>query len=541
MLVDYRIRQREYLLAISRALTAELDLGDVLRIIVQASVEFISGRAGIIVLADPHDHTFRIAAAYGIPRPTLEQSKLLKQGLPYAETEERATLPQLNQMIEQLAQEAEMGWTQVIRLPMLSGEALVGMIYVFLIGQYRLSPDDPNLLQSFADQAAIAVKNARLYQEVIAEKQRLDAILEQSADGVMILDGQLHILVFNTALSRITNRNSADTIGEQHQQVIQWQKLKTSTDLETAYANGWPLMGGSALYVEGDLLRADKSLVRLGITYAPVHDQRGRLVNIVANVRDLTRFKEEEELQKTFVSVISHELKTPVSIIKGYAGTLRRPDAHWSASVQEEYLTVIEEEADTLTDLIDNLLEASRLQSGTFSLDKSSDIFLPDIAKTVTRKLSPQAASHNFVLDFPSDFPLVRGDERRLTQVLNNLVSNAIKYSPQGGTIKIFGQIDANSITLSVQDEGIGIPSHQQHRIFQKFSRLDNALSRQTEGTGLGLFLTKAIIEAHAGTIWFTNNSDQNANQSGTTFTFALPLPASTTNLIQPLSISHTP
>lgn len=541
MLVDYRIRQREYLLAISRALTAELDLGDVLRIIVQASVEFISGRAGIIVLADPHDHTFRIAAAYGIPRPTLEQSKLLKQGLPYAETEERATLPQLNQMIEQLAQEAEMGWTQVIRLPMLSGEALVGMIYVFLIGQYRLSPDDPNLLQSFADQAAIAVKNARLYQEVIAEKQRLDAILEQSADGVMILDGQLHILVFNTALSRITNRNSADTIGEQHQQVIQWQKLKTSTDLETAYANGWPLMGGSALYVEGDLLRADKSLVRLGITYAPVHDQRGRLVNIVANVRDLTRFKEEEELQKTFVSVISHELKTPVSIIKGYAGTLRRPDAHWSASVQEEYLTVIEEEADTLTDLIDNLLEASRLQSGTFSLDKSSDIFLPDIAKTVTRKLSPQAASHNFVLDFPSDFPLVRGDERRLTQVLNNLVSNAIKYSPQGGTIKIFGQIDANSITLSVQDEGIGIPSHQQHRIFQKFSRLDNALSRQTEGTGLGLFLTKAIIEAHAGTIWFTNNSDQNANQSGTTFTFALPLPAPTTNLIQPLSISHTP
>lgn len=525
MLVDYRIRQREYLLAISRALTAELDLGDVLRIIVQASVEFISGRAGIIVLADPHDHTFRIAAAYGIPRPVLEQSIILTQGLPYAETEERDALPQLNRMIEQLAQEAEMGWTQVIRLPMLSGNALVGMIYVFLIGQYRLSPDDPNLLQSFADQAAIAVKNARLYQEVIAEKQRLDAILEQSADGVMILDAQLHILVFNTALSRMTGWNSVDTIGEHHQQIIQWQKLKTTTDLEMAHANGWPLMGGSALYVEGDLFRADKNLVRLGITYAPVHDQRGRLVNIVANVRDLTRFKEEEELQKTFVSVISHELKTPVSIIKGYAGTLRRPDAHWSTNIQQEYLTVIEEEADTLTDLIDNLLEASRLQSGTFSLDKSSEIFLPDVAKAVTRKLNPQASQHTFVLDFSPDFPLVRGDERRLTQVLNNLVSNAIKYSPQGGTIKIFSKIYADYVTLSVQDEGMGIPAHQQHRIFQKFSRLDNALSRQTEGTGLGLFLTKAIIEAHAGTIWFTNNSDKTPAQPGTTFTFSLPIP----------------
>ncbi len=524
MLVDYRIRQREYLLAISRALTSELDLGDVLRIIVQASVEFISGRAGIIALADPHEKVFRVAAAYGIPRHLLEDADLLRHGLPYDEGQERQAIPNLTQVVETLAQTADIGLTQVVRLPMLSGDTVVGMIYVFQVGQHMLSPDAPNLLQSFADQAAIAVKNARLYQEVIAEKQRLDAILEQSADGVMILDAHLNILVFNSALNRMTAWPAMEAVGEPHGQVIRWQTLKTNVDLEGAQENGWPMPGGAHLYVEGDLRRADDGLIRLGITYAPVLDLRGRLVNIVANVRDLTRFKEEEELQKTFISVISHELKTPVSIIKGYAGTLRRVDADWPGEVQQEYLTVIEEEADNLTDLIDNLLTASRLQSGTFALDKSGELYLPAVAQAVARKFNAQAPKHTFKIDFPEDFPIINGDERRLTQVFNNLISNAIKYAPAGGVIRISGTIHPDYITVSVRDEGIGIPVHQQHRIFQKFSRLDNALSRQAEGTGLGLYLTKAIIEAHGGSIWFENNSDAEPGQPGTTFTFSLPV-----------------
>ena len=524
MLVDYRIRQREYLLAISRALTSELDLGDVLRIIVQASVEFISGRAGIIALADPHEKVFRIAAAYGIPRHLISGSEILLRGLAYEEGQERQIIPQLTQMVDALAQSADIGLTQVMRLPMLSGDTVVGMIYVFLVGQHRLSADAPNLLQSFADQAAIAVKNARLYQEVIAEKQRLDAIMEQSADGIMILDAHLNILVFNNALSRMTGWTAAEVMGEPHEQVVRWRVLKTNVSLEQAQAEGWPAPGGAHLYVEGDLLRMGGDAIRLGITYAPVQDQRGRLVNIVANVRDLTRFQEEEELQKTFISVISHELKTPVSIIKGYAGTLRRVDAAWPAEVQQEYLAVIEEEADNLTDLIDNLLTASRLQSGTFALDRSGEVYLPAVAQSVARKFSAQTGKHTFKISFPEEFPIVRGDERRLTQVFNNLVSNAIKYSPAGGPIVLAGQTHGDYVTVSVRDEVIGIPVHQQHRIFQKFSRLDNALSRQTDGTGLGLFLTKAIIEAHDGSIWFESNAD---DRPGTTFTFSLPLHSS--------------
>ena len=147
------------------------------------------------------------------------------------------------------------------------------------------------------------------------------------------------------------------------------------------------------------------------------------------------------------------------------------------------------------------------------------------LARRTARKFETQTETHEFSIDFPEKFPEINADERRITQVLNNLVSNAIKYSPNGGPVQISGTIedDGRYVTLSVTDHGIGIPEHQRHRIFQKFSRLDNDLSRKTEGTGLGLFLTKAIVEAHDGRIWFNSNTDPEKGPTGTSFTFSLP------------------
>ena len=526
-LVDIRILQREYLLAISRALTAELDLHDVLRIILQAAVEIVSGRAGMIVLAEPDSEILRVAAVYGIPPHLVEHFEPLVRGVPYQEGQEQEALPELMKRLQEIAQQANLGLTAVTRIPMINREEPIGLIYVFQAGNYRFGADVRDLLRSFAEQAAIAVRNARLYQQVNKEKQRLDAILQQSADGIMILDRALKIRRFNPAVSNMTGWLPDDAIGKPHSDVIAWQRLRTNTDLYEAVANGWPLPGAAHIYVEGDCRRpenhyhqmADGKLISLGITYAPLLDENGRMTDIIANVRDLTRYREEEELQKTFISVVGHELKTPVSIIKGYAGTLRRQDAHWSAEVLDESLNVIEEEADSLTDLIDNLLEVSRLQAGTFTLEISDEVMLPKMITAVVRKFSNQAPNHTFSVDFPPDFPTIWGDERRLNQVFNNLVSNAIKYSLDGAEIVVTGEIHADYVTVSVRDEGIGIPEHEQHRIFHKFSRLDNALSRKTEGTGLGLFLSKAIIEAHNGRIWFQNNK----NGPGTTFTFSLP------------------
>ena len=322
----------------------------------------------------------------------------------------------------------------------------------------------------------------------------------------------------------MTGWQTAEAIGKSHHDIFKWKTVRTESDLAQALENGWPLPGAAHLYVEGDLIRPDGKQISLGITYSPLMNHRGKMTNIIANVRDLSRYREEQELQKTFISVVSHELKTPVSIIKGFAGTLKRPDANWPTEMIQEYAVVIEDEADRLNDLIDNLLEASRLQSGTFKLNLTDEILLSKVASDTVLRLQNQTDKHTFSIQFPENFPAVFGDERRLTQVFNNLLSNALKYSPDGGTIEISGQLHGDFVTVSFRDEGIGIPKHQQHRIFEKFSRLDNALSRNTEGTGLGLFLTKAIIEAHGGRIWFSHNSDNNGrDEPGTTFTFSLP------------------
>ncbi|MEM7343652.1 MAG: ATP-binding protein, partial [Chloroflexota bacterium] len=236
------------------------------------------------------------------------------------------------------------------------------------------------------------------------------------------------------------------------------------------------------------------------------------------NVRDMTRLRDAEELKQTLLSVISHELKTPVSIIKGYAGTLAREDGNWTKETLADGLAVIEEEADRLNRLITNLLEASRLQAGGLKL-KLSFLDIADMAHTAVENLQATTEKHTFIVDFPDDFPHIQGDFQRLREVLTNLIGNAIKYSPDGGQIQVGGEAgDNHTIRLFVKDEGIGIPPADQERIFDRFHRVDNRLARQTPGTGLGLFLVRAVVEAHGGRTWVESTPGQ-----GSTFWVELP------------------
>jgi len=234
-------------------------------------------------------------------------------------------------------------------------------------------------------------------------------------------------------------------------------------------------------------------------------------------VRDMTRLREADDLKNTFISIISHELKTPVALIKGYAGTLRREDARWDAATIRDSAAVIEEEADHLTELIDNLLDASRLQAGGLKLNLS-DVALDQLARHMVEKYSVEAAAHPITLSFPPDFPTVPGDTARLESVLSNLINNAMKYSPAGAPIQVAGRVRPNDVIVTVSDQGIGIPLDEQGRIFERFYRVDDALSRRTQGSGLGLYLAKAVIDAHRGRIWVDSTPDQ-----GSAFSFALP------------------
>jgi len=225
-------------------------------------------------------------------------------------------------------------------------------------------------------------------------------------------------------------------------------------------------------------------------------------VNIIANVRDMTRLREADELKNTFISIISHELKTPVALIKGYAGTLRRDDARWDAATVRDSAGVIEEEADHLTELIDNLLDASRLQAGGIKLN-IGDVALDQLARHMVEKYSVEAAQHPIELSFPKGFPTVPGDSTRLENVLSNLINNAIKYSPAGAPISLSGRTTPQEVIVSVADRGIGIPLDEQGRIFERFYRVDDQLSRQTQGS---FRWTNKAASSSASTAWTINS-----------------------------------
>jgi signal transduction histidine kinase len=215
---------------------------------------------------------------------------------------------------------------------------------------------------------------------------------------------------------------------------------------------------------------------------------------------------------------VSHELQTPVSIIKGYAGTLARPDGPWSRDTVIRIAHTIEEECDRLYRLITDLLDISRIQAGRVAMS-IGPVDLPDLAETLAERSRPRSDKHQFLADFPEDFPIIRGDREQLRQALGNLVDNAIKYSPAGGRIVIGGTYERDHVTVFVRDEGIGIPPDEYSRVFERFHRVDTRLSRTTQGVGLGLYICQVIVEAHGGRIWV----ESAGAGSGSTFYIWLP------------------
>jgi PAS domain S-box-containing protein len=516
MLPDYRTRQRDYLLEIARAMTQELDLEKLLERILRLSVEILAGQAGLIALQrDAGD--WEIAAAYGISPAVLDHLKPLLTDVSEAKNKEESDpdqnqadeseqygSPEVNRLMQALAQVARTNLLSGVALPLSAHGKVVGLIFIFRAYRGRFSVNDRNLLQSFANQAAIAVYNAQLYTQVTREKQRLDALLDSAADGILIMAPDHVIERCNPAFCRLWGEKMDLIQGLGHEQVIRWARRQQGSTLEEAEAEGWPLTARATLYVEGDLIRPNGVPLAVGITYAPLLSSEGNLLNIIASVRDITHFREAEELKSVFISVISHELKTPVALIKGYVSTLRRDDANWDREIIQDSLEVIEEEADRLTELIENLLDASRLQAGGINLNLS-DVSFAKFAERLAAKYRTQTTQHTIVVDFPAEFPVVLADEDRLSQVLSNLLSNAIKYSPEGGEIRITGQVRPEQVIICVQDQGPGIAPGDIPHIFDRFYRAD-AASRTTKGAGLGLYLTRAIVEAHHGSIWVDPN-----------------------------------
>jgi signal transduction histidine kinase len=515
MLPDIRVRQRDYLLEISRALTQELDLDPLLERILRITIEMLTGQAGLIVLRGELGG-WQVRVTEGIIPAFLDELKPLLLEIPDTEDPEEFEIPEVNRVLNKLTFAASLGLLSGVGLPMVTQKKVLGVVFIFRSYPGVFSTNDRNVLSSFAGQAAIAVQNAQMYQTITTNKKYLDTVLDSAADGILIIGPSQVIDRCNPAFSRMISLPGEQIQGFPHDQIVKFDRLTHEITLEEAIANGWPLSPHAQLYVEGDLKKKAAPSLPVGITYAPVLNEEGKLQSIIATVRDITRFRQAEELKTTFISVISHELKTPVALIKGYVCTLERDDAQWDSDFLKESLKVIEEEADRLSELIENLLDATRLQAGGVSL-KKTEFPITATAKRMATRLQTQTKDHHITLNFPDNFPTILADESRIEQVIGNLISNSIKYADKGSII-ISGEVKRDCIHVCVNDQGKGISPQDLPYVFDRFYRSADAL-RHKKGAGLGLYLSKSIVEAHKGSIWIDTNYTQ-----GTRICFSLPI-----------------
>ena len=375
--------------------------------------------------------------------------------------------------------------------------------------------DEVGLLASTLNQMADQL-HAKI-EELSEDRAQLLAVLTSMVEGVMVLDARGHILQINPALERMFGISRVEARGHPCSELFRHQRLNTL--VTTILQARTPHEDEIVLPLSGRHLHIEAS---------PAGGERDNEACIVLVFHDVTDLRRLEKIRKDFVANVSHELRTPLTSIKGYVEALLDGGKD-DPSVAGRFLDIILKQSDRLNLIIEDLLELSKIESGQISLKEEP----LDVRALVDRTLSTikpiaDRKGHRLVTALDSSLPLVAGDDARLVQVLTNLLDNAIKYTPEGGTITV-GAASASSadtaepppstIDLFVTDTGIGIPERDRPRIFERFYRVDKARSRDLGGTGLGLAIVKHLVEGHGGQVWVEANHPQ-----GSRFVVRLPI-----------------
>lgn len=570
---DPRVRQRDYLLSVARALNADLDLPQVLGRVIRAAVAMTGGQAGAIALRQP-DGELQVAASFHLeerfqhhlhplldpaaretadvsapaaqgqsltagigadrakapPSPGLDPAPLAGGGGQIASTATRHDLMRIpdpaaaplarlataaagtDVAVVELGSGSEVG-RQALALPLQIGDAVIGRIFVFRSeGAAAFTPLDGQLLQTFADQAAVAIHNADAHARLQARERRLSALVEFSPAGSLLVAPDGSIRAHNPTAALLAGQPGADLTG---------RDIRASLPLVDPQGHpvdvALPAGEGGTASVHGFVRRAGGgppgAWVQLTLTALP--SPHGDPAGYVADVVDLTGYKEAEDAKRAFLAGLSHALKTPLSLIRGFAETLRHPHIRSDDALAGEAIDVILDETGHMTRMVDQLLEAARLQSGALRLDRH----VVDLATEVRRVVEAFRGAHPgrpWSLDVAADLPPVHADPLRLHEVLQNLLANAVAYSPPGSPVeaRVAALDGGRRVQVEVRDHGTGIAPTDQARVFERFERATPGGG----GAGLGLYMTRAIVEAHGGRVDLASEPGR-----GSTFTVTLP------------------
>ena len=405
------------------------------------------------------------------------------------------------------------GYTAFLGVPLGGAEgAANGVLAVYARRPRAWRDEEVEALRALAGNASAALANAELYQRVALERERSFAILANIADGIVAADRDGRVVLWNRAAEKITGVPQEEAVGHTPLQVL-------GRDLQTE----GPAPAGDRLV---SILRGGEE-VWLSVTEAVMRDPSGAVAGRIYAFRDISADRLVEQMKSDFVSTVSQELRRPLTSIYGFAETLLRRDVLFGEEERAIFLGYIASESERLTEIVDALLNVARLDTGDLQVNLAPTDVGPVVSDVVASFGDVAATNgHHFVVDVPGEAITAEADPDKLRQVLSVLVDNAVKYSPGGGTVTIAARRRDDAVELSVADEGIGIPSAEQDRIFRKFYRGESPGSREAtaSGTGLGLFIAQGLVSAMGGRIWVTSSEGE-----GSRFSFELPLAESST------------
>ena len=398
------------------------------------------------------------------------------------------------------------GYVAYLGAPLLGPEGAVnGVLAVYARGPRSWREEEVEAIAALAGNVSAFLSNAELYQRVLLERERSLAILGNVADGIVAVDREGCVVLWNTAAEEITGVSAAEALGRMPTDILQRSLEPDETSAE----------GRGQIQV-----RRGEDEVWLSVTEAVMRDPAGAVSGRIYAFRDVSSDRLVEQLKSGFVSTVSHELRAPLTSIYGFAETLLREDVAFGEEDRRTFLGYIASEAQRLTGIVDALLSVARLEAGDLQVQfVPTDLrdVVSDVVESAERELSN---GRRFVVDVPEEPLDAATDREKVRQILANLVDNAVKFSPDGGTVTVAARRTRNAVQVRVVDQGSGVPQSEQERIFRKFYRADSVMPG-SEGTGLGLFIARGLASAMGGRVWVDSDVG-----TGGCFVFELPMTA---------------
>ena len=404
-------------------------------------------------------------------------------------------------------------------------------------GGLEFTQEDEDTLLMFASQAAMAIANARRYREERRARADLETLVNTSPVGVVLFDARTGVpLSLNREARRIVDGlRNPDQSAEQLLEVLTFRRADGREVSLREFPLSQALSSGERVRAEEIIIGVpDGRSVTVLLNATPIMSDEGELESFVVTLQDMTALDDLERLRAEFLGMVSHELRAPLTSIRGSADTLMDAQDSLDPAEMRQFHRIIREQADQMHGLITDLLDVARIDAGTLAVAPESS----DAAVLVDRARNTflsGGARHDIRLDLPPDLPRVMADRRRIVQVLGNLLSNAARHSPAGYPIRVEAAPSGVQVEISVSDDGAGIAAERLPQLFRKFSRPGaEDQGSETVGSGLGLAICKGIVEAHGGRIW----AESEGLGLGSRFAFTLPASAGTALPARPASRS---